>query len=44
MNKPTKKPKKSIKKPVIKDNGVVIDTTDEAFSGGICLDLGKIYK
>lgn len=28
----------------VKDNGIVIDTTDEAFSGGIVIDLLKIYK
>lgn len=45
MKKTTKqKPKKTIKTPLIKENGIVIDTTDEAFSGGICLDLRKIYK
>lgn len=25
-------------------NGIVIDLTDEAFSGGICLDLPKLIK
>jgi hypothetical protein len=26
------------------NNGIVIDTTDEAFAGGICLDLTRLYK
>ncbi len=28
---------------VAKD-GIVIDTTDEAFNGGVCLNLTKLYK
>lgn len=29
---------------LVSKEGIVIDTTDEAFSGGICLDLTKLYR
>lgn len=29
---------------LVSKDGIVIDTTDEAFNGGIVIDLLKIYK
>ena len=29
---------------IIEENGIVIDTTDDAFNGGICINLPKLYK
>ena len=29
---------------LVEKNGIVIDTTDDAFNGGVCLNLTKLYK
>lgn len=29
---------------LVEKNGIVIDTTDDAFNGGVCLDLPKLYR